>query len=86
MRFKWILILALAILSAIAISYLPQWQNKLFVKQPLPTPSQSPGNPQVCIQVITSAKDPQTGECRSFPTPCDVPEGWEKVQACFYSN
>ena len=33
----------------------------------------------VCIQVITRAKNPQTGETRDFPTPCDVPEGWEKI-------
>ncbi len=32
--------------------------------------------PEFCIQVITAAKNPETGECREFPTPCDVPEGW----------
>lgn len=31
----------------------------------------------MCIQVIAYAKDPQTGECKEFPTPCAVPEGWE---------
>lgn len=31
-----------------------------------------------CIQVITPAKNPATGECREFATPCDVPEGWIK--------
>jgi len=36
----------------------------------------------VCIQVITPAKDPKTGECRNFPTPCDVPSGWIKVSSC----
>ncbi|HHD78235.1 MAG TPA: DUF5011 domain-containing protein [Epsilonproteobacteria bacterium] len=30
----------------------------------------------VCIQVITSAYNPQTNEQREFPTPCDVLEGW----------
>lgn len=34
----------------------------------------------VCIQVITPARNPATGEIREFPTPCDVPEGWEKVE------
>lgn len=33
---------------------------------------------QVCIQVLTWAKNPQTGEERTFPTPCDVPSGWVK--------
>ncbi|OGE74208.1 MAG: hypothetical protein A3I07_03090 [Candidatus Doudnabacteria bacterium RIFCSPLOWO2_02_FULL_42_9] len=31
---------------------------------------------QVCIQVIAEARNPQTGEIKQFPTPCDVPEGW----------
>jgi len=38
--------------------------------------------PEVCIQVIAPAKNPKTGECRNFPTPCDVPAGWEKTAAC----
>lgn len=29
-----------------------------------------------CIQVITPAYNPATGECREFPTPCAVPKGW----------
>lgn len=33
-----------------------------------------------CIQVIAPARNPQTGEVRDFPTPCDVPEGWEPVK------
>lgn len=32
-----------------------------------------------CIQVIAQAKNPQTGEMRDFPTPCDIPEGWQKI-------
>lgn len=56
------------------------------MKQPLPTPSQNSKNPQLCIQVITSAKDPKSGQCRDFPTPCDVPAGWEKVQKCSFDN
>ncbi len=37
---------------------------------------------EVCAQVITPAKDPATGECMEFPTPCDVPEGWITVESC----
>lgn len=33
----------------------------------------------VCIQVITAARSRETGEVRDFPTPCDVPEGWERL-------
>ncbi len=42
--------------------------------------------PQFCIQVITPAFDPETGECKEFPTPCDVPEGWEKIGSCRISS
>lgn len=38
-----------------------------------------PEEARVCIQVITSARNPETGEVKEFPTPCDVPEGWEQV-------
>jgi hypothetical protein len=38
-----------------------------------------------CIQVVTPAKNPVTGECKEFPTPCDVPPGWVKVEKCFGS-
>src|SRR3989344_3918909 len=32
---------------------------------------------KVCIQVLTTAKNLKTGEVKKFPTPCDVPDGWE---------
>jgi hypothetical protein len=38
--------------------------------------------PQACAQVITPATNPLTGECKNFPTPCDVPAGWQKVNSC----
>jgi len=36
-------------------------------------------NNTVCIQVVTCAIDPLTGKAGIFPTPCDVPLGWEQV-------
>lgn len=36
----------------------------------------------VCLQVVTAAKDPITGRCQEFATPCDVPIGWDKVTSC----
>lgn len=36
---------------------------------------------EVCVQIITPACNPLTGECRKFPTPCDVPAGWKKIEA-----
>lgn len=29
-----------------------------------------------CIQVITYATNPETGECCVYPNPCVVPQGW----------
>ena len=46
--------------------------------------AQAPTTPndeeEICIQVITPARNPETGEIREFPTPCDVPPGWEVIQ------
>ena len=40
------------------------------------------GEQKVCVQVITPAKNLDTGECIEYPTPCDVPEGWTVVESC----
>ncbi len=37
---------------------------------------------QFCIQVIQPAYNPITWECKNFPTPCDVPQWWIKVNQC----
>ncbi len=43
---------------------------------------ESQPRPSFCAQVITPAKDPSTGYCKPFPTPCDVPPNWIKVSSC----
>lgn len=35
-----------------------------------------------CADVIQPAVNNLTGECREFPTPCQVPSGWTKVPHC----
>ncbi|MBI5355023.1 MAG: hypothetical protein HZB68_01055 [Candidatus Aenigmarchaeota archaeon] len=35
---------------------------------------------KLCAQVVTSAS--KDGVCKEFPTPCDVPNGWEKTSSC----
>ncbi len=32
-----------------------------------------------CIEVIQEAKNPITGQVKTFPTPCEVPLGWQKI-------
>ncbi len=36
---------------------------------------------QACAAVITNAKS-SSGECKEFPSPCDVPQGWTVVSNC----
>lgn len=53
----------------------------------IPTPTQKPiPTTPVCIQVTAPAKDPATGNCKIFPTPCDVPSNWIKVDNCSISS
>jgi hypothetical protein len=35
---------------------------------------------KVCAQIITSARNPTTAVIKEFPTPCDVPKGWELIE------
>ena len=35
-----------------------------------------------CAQIVTPARNPLTNECRAFPTPCDVPDGWTPATSC----
>jgi hypothetical protein len=32
--------------------------------------------PVTCVQVLAAARNPLTNECRVFPTPCHIPDGW----------
>jgi hypothetical protein len=38
--------------------------------------------PRLCVQALAPALNPLTNECRVFPTPCDVPEGWIPAASC----
>ncbi len=35
-----------------------------------------------CPLVVTYGRDPKTGACYDFPTPCDMPDDWQKVNIC----
>lgn len=65
-----------------------KYMNQCRGQEPPPQqqpPQQQPPQQQppqrVCAQVITPAVAP-TGECKNFPTPCDVPGDWKVVNAC----
>jgi hypothetical protein len=60
--------LFLAFLLAIAFIYQMEYGHK-------------PKENTICIQIVTSARNPQSGKIEEFPTPCDVPQGWEKVDS-----
>jgi hypothetical protein len=38
------------------------------------------GERQACIQVMVLGRNPLTREEREFPTPCDLPFGWESLE------
>lgn len=49
-----------------------------------PTPTEIPTKtptPVECLQVVTYAWNPTTGECKQYPNSC-LPAGWEKVKSC----
>lgn len=49
-------------------------QLKLLTKQ-----KSGSGQPLLCIQVLTKARNPITNETKEFPAPCSIPAGWEPV-------
>ncbi len=87
-----ILLIIIVFLFFVSILYLPKVLKKENPTTVVPTPvislypttseNKPTEEPEMCAQVITSARNSKTGECKDFPTPCDVPEGWEKVASC----
>lgn len=43
---------------------------------PTPTPILA------CLEVITYAKNPKNGNCKSFSSSCEVPKNWKVVDEC----
>lgn len=39
-------------------------------------------NDKFCIQIIVDAYNEETGECKEFPTPCDIPKDWKAIKSC----
>ena len=73
---KNLLIGALVVAVGVLV-YLNYWPMKTATPEAtMPTKDET----AVCAQVITSARDPKTGTIKEYPTPCDVPEGWEVIQ------
>ena len=56
--------------------------NVIFPDGKLAAVTVNPEPPKICPAVIQAARNPLTGECRLFPTPCEVPAGWVKVSSC----
>ncbi|GIW67107.1 MAG: hypothetical protein KatS3mg095_1005 [Candidatus Parcubacteria bacterium] len=61
--------------------------SSMTVPKPLNTTlrkiSETPKKSEICIQVITPAYNPKNpSECKEFPTPCDIPDGWMKTNKC----
>lgn len=73
-----IMLLTIVILALAAYIF---WGNPTPTTAPVQTATTSnETGGMACAQVITSARNPKTGEIKQFPTPCDVPEGWVVIQ------
>ncbi len=70
------LAIIVAVLIIVSVYYLNSYLKEI----------NPPRDSQICAQIITSARNPKTGDCTVFPTPCDVPDGWEQVNDCTASE
>ena len=79
------IITAFVIMVALVAAYfiffpsLSNTANQLPQPDSIPEFTQEKQEEEFCIQVVTPARNPSTKEIVEFPTPCDVPEGWEPV-------
>ncbi len=73
------LVIAALGIALIALAFVYSTKDPGVSPTPLP-PAPHVEEPRMCAQVITPARNPDTSEIREFPTPCDVPEGWEVIQ------
>ena len=62
--------LLVAVSGLAYINYFPQKAAEVPIQE----------NEEQCAQVVTPARNPETGDIREFPTPCDVPDSWELIQ------
>lgn len=70
-----------ALLLAVAgLVYFISAENAIAPITPGGPKTETPIDEVMCAQVITPALNPETGEIVEFPTPCDVPEGWELIE------
>ena len=69
------LLITYTVNSKVALSAVDSFSTELYADELV-------GEQEVCAQVITSATNPDTGDCMDYPTPCDVPEGWTVVESC----
>ena len=56
------------------------WIQKLQTPSEQTMPVEERAGGELCAQVITPAINPETKEIKEFPTPCDVPEGWDVIE------
>lgn len=71
-----IALLGVALIGALFVRGTPEPAHEAAPTSPTKTETAD----RVCIQVVTPAVNPATGEIREFPTPCDVPDSWERIQ------
>lgn len=73
------LVIAALGVAVIGLAFMYAQKDPAAPSAAVPTPPHVE-EPRICAQVITPARNPETSEIREFPTPCDVPEGWELIE------
>ncbi|MEK7063591.1 MAG: hypothetical protein AAB955_02800 [Patescibacteria group bacterium] len=74
-----IVVLAILVVALLVYLFWPSLTQAPVAETNTETPTENEET-TICAQVITPAVNPDTGEIREFPTPCDVPEGWEVIE------
>jgi hypothetical protein len=69
------LFLGIAVIGAVFII----GSGYLGTKPATVAPADTKPDTSLCTQVITSARNPVTGQIKEYPTPCDVPPTWEVI-------
>ncbi len=87
MRALTITRVALALLGATLLIPAAMAEDAIPPDDEIPKSCPLPRNPRheggFCAQVIVWARNPGTGDCCMYPSPCSAPGGWETYNSIF---
>jgi hypothetical protein len=75
---RMFMVLTLAFVAITALIGWSYYTHKGEVKNAIQQGAQTQDEGMMCAQVITTARNPETGETQDFPDSC-IPKGWESI-------